>query len=130
MAAKEVKFSVEARDKMLRGIDILANAVRVTLGPKGRNVVLDKSYGAPRIGKDGATSLRRSSSTTSSRTWAREVLSIERDSSAGLEPQRCAHLGVLLQQLEELFLQFRLGTAVIRSVSAFRKAAAPAVSPL
>ena len=48
MAAKEVKFSVEARDKMLRGIDILANPVRVTLGPKGRNVVLDKSYGAPR----------------------------------------------------------------------------------
>jgi len=55
MAAKEVKFSVEARDKMLRGIDILANAVRVTLGPKGRNVVLDKSYGAPRITKDGVT---------------------------------------------------------------------------
>jgi chaperonin GroEL (HSP60 family) len=51
MAAKEVKFSVEARDKMLRGVDILANAVRVTLGPKGRNVVLDKSFGAPRITK-------------------------------------------------------------------------------
>src|SRR5687767_6025875 len=55
MAAKEVRFSVEARDKMLRGVDILANAVRVTLGPKGRNVVLDKSYGAPRITKDGVT---------------------------------------------------------------------------
>jgi chaperonin GroEL len=55
MAAKEVKFSVEARDKMLRGVDILANAVKVTLGPKGRNVVLDKSYGAPRISKDGVT---------------------------------------------------------------------------
>src|SRR5271156_5384226 len=55
MAAKEVKFSVEARDKMLRGIDILANAVRVTLGPKGRSVVLDKSFGAPRITKDGVT---------------------------------------------------------------------------
>jgi chaperonin GroEL len=55
MAAKEVKFSVEARDKMLRGVDILANAVRVTLGPKGRNVVLDKSFGAPRISKDGVT---------------------------------------------------------------------------
>ena len=53
MAAKEVKFSVDARDKMLRGVDILANAVRVTLGPKGRNVVLDKSFGAPRITKDG-----------------------------------------------------------------------------
>src|SRR6202158_6007050 len=55
MAAKEVKFSVEARDRMLRGVDILASAVRVTLGPKGRNVVLDKSYGAPRITKDGVT---------------------------------------------------------------------------
>jgi chaperonin GroEL len=55
MAAKEVRFSVDARDKMLRGIDILANAVRVTLGPKGRNVVLDKSFGAPRITKDGVT---------------------------------------------------------------------------
>jgi chaperonin GroEL len=55
MSAKEVKFAVEARDKMLHGIDILANAVRVTLGPKGRNVVLDKSFGAPRITKDGVT---------------------------------------------------------------------------
>jgi chaperonin GroEL len=55
MAAKEVKFSVDAREKMLRGVDILANAVKVTLGPKGRNVVLDKSFGAPRITKDGVT---------------------------------------------------------------------------
>src|SRR5579884_1942792 len=55
MAAKEVKFSVDARDKMLRGVDILANAVKATLGPKGRNVVLDKSFGAPRITKDGVT---------------------------------------------------------------------------
>ncbi len=55
MAAKEVKFSVDARDKMLRGVDILANAVKVTLGPKGRNVVLEKSFGAPRITKDGVT---------------------------------------------------------------------------
>jgi chaperonin GroEL len=55
MAAKEVKFSTEARDKMLRGVDILNNAVKVTLGPKGRNVVLDKSFGAPRISKDGVT---------------------------------------------------------------------------
>jgi len=55
MAAKDVKFSVDARDRMLRGVDILANAVRVTLGPKGRNVVLDKSFGAPRITKDGVT---------------------------------------------------------------------------
>src|SRR6201987_2852706 len=55
MSAKEVRFSVDARDSMLRGIDILADAVRVTLGPKGRNVVLDKSFGAPRITKDGVT---------------------------------------------------------------------------
>ena len=55
MAAKDVKFSTDARDKMLHGVDILANAVRVTLGPKGRNVVIDKSYGAPRITKDGVT---------------------------------------------------------------------------
>jgi chaperonin GroEL len=55
MAAKDVKFSSDARDRMLRGVDILANAVKVTLGPKGRNVVIDKSYGAPRITKDGVT---------------------------------------------------------------------------
>jgi chaperonin GroEL len=55
MSAKEVKFSVDARDRMLHGIDTLAHAVRVTLGPKGRNVVLDKSFGAPRITKDGVT---------------------------------------------------------------------------
>ncbi len=55
MAAKLVKFSTDAREKMLRGVDILANAVKVTLGPKGRNVVLDKSFGAPRITKDGVT---------------------------------------------------------------------------
>jgi chaperonin GroEL len=55
MAAKEVKFSVDAREKMLRGVDILANTVKVTLGPKGRNVVIEKSFGAPRITKDGVT---------------------------------------------------------------------------
>jgi len=55
MAAKEIRFHTDARERMLRGIDILSNAVRVTLGPKGRNVVLDKSYGAPRISKDGVT---------------------------------------------------------------------------
>ncbi|HLF59518.1 MAG TPA: chaperonin GroEL [Alphaproteobacteria bacterium] len=55
MAAKEVRFSSDARAKMLQGVDILANAVKVTLGPKGRNVVLEKSYGAPRISKDGVT---------------------------------------------------------------------------
>src|SRR5438128_10635852 len=55
MSAKEVKFHGDARARMLRGVDTLANAVKVTLGPKGRNVVLDKSYGAPRITKDGVT---------------------------------------------------------------------------
>ena len=49
MAAKDVKFGTDARDKMLRGVDVLADAVKVTLGPKGRNVVLDKSFGAPRL---------------------------------------------------------------------------------
>src|SRR6202790_2046083 len=55
MSAKDVRFSSDARERMLRGVDILNNAVRVTLGPKGRNVILDKSYGAPRITKDGVT---------------------------------------------------------------------------
>ncbi|MEM8644271.1 MAG: chaperonin GroEL [Pseudomonadota bacterium] len=55
MSAKDVKFSQDAREKLLRGVDVLANAVKVTLGPKGRNVVLDKSFGAPRITKDGVT---------------------------------------------------------------------------
>jgi len=55
MAAKDVRFSVDARERMLRGVDILANAVKVTLGPKGRNVVIEKSFGAPRTTKDGVT---------------------------------------------------------------------------
>jgi chaperonin GroEL len=55
MAAKDVRFSSDARERMLRGVDILANAVKITLGPKGRNVVIDKSYGAPRTTKDGVT---------------------------------------------------------------------------
>src|SRR5438132_13177882 len=55
MAAKEVRFGVDAPQRMLRGVDILADAVKVTLGPKGRNVLLDKSFGAPRISKDGVT---------------------------------------------------------------------------
>ena len=55
MAAKDVRFSADAREKMLRGIETLANAVRITLGPKGRNVVIEKSFGAPRITKDGVT---------------------------------------------------------------------------
>ena len=55
MSAKEVRFSTDARDRMLKGINTLANAVKITLGPKGRNVILDKSWGAPRITKDGVT---------------------------------------------------------------------------
>ena len=55
MAAKDVKFDTDARNRMLRGVNILADAVKVTLGPKGRNVVIDKSFGAPRITKDGVT---------------------------------------------------------------------------
>ncbi len=55
MAAKEVRFSADARERMLRGVDILADAVKVTLGPKGRNVVIEKSFGSPRITKDGVS---------------------------------------------------------------------------
>ena len=55
MAAKDVKFGRDARERILKGVDTLANAVKVTLGPKGRNVVIDKSFGAPRITKDGVT---------------------------------------------------------------------------
>jgi chaperonin GroEL len=55
MSAKDVRFSQDARDRMLRGVDVLGQAVKVTLGPKGRNVVLEKSFGAPRITKDGVT---------------------------------------------------------------------------
>jgi chaperonin GroEL len=55
MAAKDIRFSTDARDRILRGAEILNNAVKITLGPKGRNVVIEKSYGAPRISKDGVT---------------------------------------------------------------------------
>ena len=55
MAAKDVKFGVDSRDRMLRGVDILANAVKVTLGPKGRNVVIEKKFGSPTVTKDGVT---------------------------------------------------------------------------
>jgi chaperonin GroEL len=71
MAAKLVLFSADARDKVLRGVNILADAVTVTLGPRGRNVVLEKSWGAPTVTKDGVTVARRSSSPISSRTWVR-----------------------------------------------------------
>ena len=73
MAAKEVRFGTEAREKLLRGVDTLANAVKVTLGPKGRSVVLDKSFGPPRISKDGVIVARESSSPTSSRTSVRNL---------------------------------------------------------
>jgi chaperonin GroEL len=53
MAAKEIKFHTDARDRMMKGVNLLTDAVKVTLGPKGRNVILDKSFGAPRITKDG-----------------------------------------------------------------------------
>ena len=55
MSAKEIKFSTDARSRMLAGVEILENAIKITLGPKGRNVVLDKSFGAPRVSKDGVT---------------------------------------------------------------------------
>ena len=71
MAAKEIRFSEDARAKMLRGVNVLANAVKATLGPKGRNVVLEKSFGAPTITKDGVSVAKESSLPTSSRTWAR-----------------------------------------------------------
>jgi chaperonin GroEL len=69
MAAKDVKFSTDARTRMLAGVDTLADAVKVTLGPKGRNVVLDKAFGAPRITKDGVTVAKDIELLTSSRTW-------------------------------------------------------------
>src|SRR6201984_440749 len=81
MAAKEVKFSVDARDRMLRGIDTLAHAVRVTLGPKGRNVVLDKSYGAPRITKDGVTVAKESEFENMGAQMVREVASKTSDTA-------------------------------------------------
>ena len=70
MGAKIVKFNRDARDAILRGVNILADAVTVTMGPKGRYVVLDKSFGAPNVTKDGVTSLKKSSSKTSLKTWA------------------------------------------------------------
>ena len=83
MAAKEVKFSVDAREKMLHGIDILADAVRVTLGPKGRNVVLDKSFGAPRVTKDGVTVACMSSEHFGQLAWQFKRMS----GSSGLKVQ-------------------------------------------
>ncbi|AQX24691.1 chaperonin GroEL [Bartonella sp. 114] len=72
MAAKEVKFGREARERLLRGVDILANAVKVTLGPKGRNVVIDKSFGAPRITKDGVSVAKEIELEDKFEIWARK----------------------------------------------------------
>jgi hypothetical protein len=68
--AKDVKFNTEARNRMLKGVNTLANAVKVTLGPKGRNVVIDKSYGSPGSPRTASPSPRKSNWKTSSRTWA------------------------------------------------------------
>ena len=73
MATKEIRFSADARGKVLRGIDLLADAVTVTLGPRGRNVCLEKSWGAPTVTKDGVTVAKRSSSKTGSRTWGHKM---------------------------------------------------------
>ena len=70
MSAKDVKFGDPARQGMLAGVNILADAVKVTLGPKGRNVVLDKSFGAPTVTKDGVSVLKKSSLKISSKIWA------------------------------------------------------------
>lgn len=70
MSAKEVKFSTDARNAMLRGVDILADTVKVTLGPKGRNVVLSKSFGAPRITKDGVSVAKEIELANKLKTWA------------------------------------------------------------
>ena len=69
MAAKEVRFGDDARQKMFAGVNVLANAVKVTLGPKGRNVVLDKSFGAPTVTKDGVSVAKEIELETSSRIW-------------------------------------------------------------
>jgi len=70
MAAKEVFFGDDARSRMVRGVNILANAVKVTLGPKGRNVVLERSFGAPTVTKDGVSVAKEIELKTSSKTWA------------------------------------------------------------
>ena len=71
MSAKQVLFHDAARTRIIDGVNVLANAVKVTLGPKGRNAVLDRAFGAPTVTNDGVSSRRKSSSRTSSRTWAR-----------------------------------------------------------
>ena len=96
MAAKEVRFSSDARDRMLRGVNILADAVKVTLGPKGRNVVLDKAFGAPRISKDGVTvakeiELSDKFENMAPRWCARLPAKPATWSATALGPPRCLH---------------------------------------
>ena len=69
MSAKQITFGSDARTSMIAGVDALANAVKVTLGPKGRNVILDKSFGAPRVTKDGVSVLKKSNLKINSKTW-------------------------------------------------------------
>ena len=89
MAAKEVKFGPDARSRMLQGVDVLADAVKVTLGPKGRNVVLDKSFGAPRTTKDGVT-------------VAKEIeLSDKFENMGAQSPLLCLHWRVLQERFSE-----------------------------
>jgi chaperonin GroEL len=71
MAAKEIIFSDSARTKLVEGVNLLANAVKVTLGPKGRNVVLERSFGAPTVTKDGVSVAKKSSCPTACRIWGR-----------------------------------------------------------
>jgi len=71
MSAKEIKFDQEARSAMIQGVNILANTVKVTLGPKGRNVIIDKSFGSPTVTKDGVTVAKEIELENSLRTWAR-----------------------------------------------------------
>ncbi len=92
MAAKDVRFGGDARQRMLRGVDMLADAVKVTLGPKGRNVVLDKSFGAPRITKDGVTVAKEIELNDKFENMGaqmlREVASKTNDSPATAPPRR------------------------------------------
>ena len=97
MAAKVLKFGEQARSLMLAGIDEMARAVGATLGPRGRNVVLDKSFGAPRITKDGVSVAKRLSTKISTKTW---VLSCSRKS-----PPRRMTWQVMVQQHQQFWVQ-------------------------
>ena len=98
MAAKDVRFAADAREKMLRGVDILADAVKVTLGPKGRNVVLEKSWGAPTITNDGV-SIAREIELEPDRLFACLLFQLGYcDLRLGLGPRRHVHLCIMFQQ--------------------------------